>query len=86
MTPLPWLNHAFKYANQGDLFIRKASVSTINNLVLALKQLFEVPEHPVEIIGWRHAEKLYETLATAKELGNSEDMGDFFRFGWINEI
>ncbi len=73
------VNHAFKYANQGDLFIRKASVSTINNLVLALKQLFEVPEHPVEIIGWRHAEKLYETLATAKELGNSEDMGDFFR-------
>ena len=34
---------------------------------------------PVEVIGWRHAEKLYETLASAQELGSSEDMGDYYR-------
>lgn len=73
------VHHAFEHARQGDLFIRKAAASTISDLVTALLQLFDVPGHPVEEIGWRHAEKLYETLATAQELAQSEDMGDYFR-------
>lgn len=73
------VHHAFTHARQGDLFIRKASASTIADLVTALKDLFSVPDHPVDVIGWRHAEKLYETLASAQELTQSEDMGDYFR-------
>ena len=73
------VRHAFQNANQGDLFIKKAPASTIADLVTALKELFNVPDHPFEVIGWRHAEKLYETLASAQELGSSEDMGDYFR-------
>lgn len=73
------VHHAFTHARQGDLFIRKAPASTIADLVSALKNLFAVPDHPVEVIGWRHAEKLYETLASAQELTQSEDMGDYFR-------
>ncbi|MFC6446761.1 polysaccharide biosynthesis protein [Shinella zoogloeoides] len=73
------VNHAFTCARQGDLFIRKAAASTIANLVRALAELLGVPNHPVEQIGWRHGEKLYETLATAQELGQSEDMGDYYR-------
>lgn len=73
------VHHAFQNANQGDLFIKKAPASTIADLITALKELFSVPEHPVEVIGWRHAEKLYETLASAQELGNSEDMGAYYR-------
>lgn len=73
------VNHAFIHAHQGDLFIRKAPASTIGDLVTALVELFEVPRHPIEEIGWRHGEKLYETLATAQELSQSEDMGDYYR-------
>jgi UDP-glucose 4-epimerase len=73
------VHHAFDHARQGDLFIRKAVASTIGDLVTAMLELFEVPNHPVEEIGWRHAEKLYETLATAQELAHSEDMGDYYR-------
>ncbi len=73
------VHHAFDNARQGDLFIRKAPASTIEDLVTALKELFEAPEHPVEVIGWRHAEKLYETLASAQELVSSDDMGDYYR-------
>lgn len=73
------VHHAFDHARQGDLFIRKAAASTIMDLVTALLDLFDVPDHPVEVIGWRHAEKLYETLATAQELGASEDMIDYYR-------
>ena len=73
------VHHAFDHARQGDLFIRKAPASTIADLVTALKDLFHAPDHPVEVIGWRHAEKLYETLASAQELARSEDMGDYYR-------
>lgn len=73
------VHHAFNHARQGDLFIRKAGASTIEDLVAALLELFDTPDHPVEEIGWRHAEKLYETLATAQELAQSEDMGEYFR-------
>ncbi|QHD70741.1 polysaccharide biosynthesis protein (plasmid) [Sphingobium yanoikuyae] len=70
---------AFDHARQGDLFIKKAPASTIADLVTALKELFDVPDHEVNIIGWRHAEKLFETLASAQELSSADDMGDYYR-------
>jgi UDP-glucose 4-epimerase len=70
---------AFENARQGDLFIRKAPAATIGDLAQALIELFEVPDHEVQIIGWRHAEKLYETLASEQELATAEDMGDYWR-------
>ena len=73
------VNYAFTNAQQGDLFIKKAPASTIFDLVEGIKQLFNASDHPVEIIGWRHAEKLFETLASAQELATSEDLGDYFR-------
>jgi len=75
---------AFENASQGDLFIKKAAASTIETLVEAIKRLFDVPDHPVEAIGWRHAEKLYETLASAQELSQSEDIGDFLKIRMDN--
>lgn len=73
------VHHAFNHARQGDMFIRKAAAATISDLVTAMLEIFEKPEHPVEVIGWRHSEKLYETLATAQELNQSEDMGEYYR-------
>ncbi|MBM1689172.1 SDR family NAD(P)-dependent oxidoreductase [Sulfitobacter geojensis] len=73
------VNYAFEHANQGDLFIKKAPASTIFDLVQGIKELFQVPDHPVDIIGWRHAEKLFETLASAQELTSSEDLTDYYR-------
>lgn len=70
---------AFSQAQQGDLFIKKASASTIADLATALAQLFGVPSHPIKLIGWRHAEKLYETLASAQELARGDDLGGYFR-------
>ena len=70
---------AFENARQGDLFIRKAPATSICNLVQGVKNCLQVPEHPVEIIGWRHGEKLFETLASAQELTTAEDMGDYWR-------
>lgn len=70
---------ALTHANSGDLFIRKAPASSISTLVQALVEIFEVPNHPVKTIGWRHAEKLFETLATKQELATAQDMGEYWR-------
>jgi len=78
------VHYAFDHASQGDLFIRKAPAATIADLVTAIKELFDVPTHPVVVIGWRHAEKLYETLASAQELASSDDMGDYYRIRMDN--
>lgn len=70
---------SFENAGQGDLFVKKAAASTILDLTTALLELFGRPDHEVKVIGWRHAEKLYETLASAQELAKSDDMGEYFR-------
>lgn len=70
---------AFDHARQGDLFIKKAPSATIEDLVAGIKNIMDKPEHPVELIGWRHGEKLYETLASAQELSTAEDLGEYWR-------
>ena len=77
------VNFAFENANQGDIFIRKAPACTVLQLAQALQELFEA-DNEIKVIGWRHGEKLYETLASAEELLRSEDMGDYFRVSYDN--
>lgn len=69
---------AFQNANQSDLFIKKAPACTIMDLANALKNIFK-SNVAVNVIGIRHGEKIYETLATRQELHRSEDMGDYYR-------
>lgn len=69
---------AFENGKQGDLFVQKAPASTIGDLAIALKELFQV-ENEILVIGTRHGEKLYETLCTREEMGKAEDLGEFFR-------
>lgn len=70
---------AFEHGSQGDLFVQKADASTIDVLTQAIKELFEVPDYPTEIIGIRHGEKTFETLLTNEECARAVDCGDFYR-------
>lgn len=72
------VDHAFEHAEPGDLFIRKAPASTVEVLARAVAQALDV-EPQIQVIGTRHGEKLYETLATREELARAEDQGDYFR-------
>lgn len=72
------VEHAFLNAVQGDLFVKKAPACTVATLVDALGVLFNVEPH-VSVIGVRHAEKMYEVLASQEELARSTDMGSYIR-------
>lgn len=82
LLPLPeaiaLVAFAFYHGKQGDLFIRKAPACTVVDLAEALKKLFN-SDVPLRVIGMRHGEKLFETLATREELVKSEDMGQYYR-------
>lgn len=70
--------HAFEHAQQGDIFIQKSPASTVADLAQALQELFG-REAPVNIIGTRHGEKLYESLISREEMAKAEDMGRYYR-------
>ncbi|KXK71573.1 UDP-glucose 4-epimerase [Pseudomonas monteilii] len=71
--------YAFEHGNNGDLFVQKAPAATIEVLAKALTELVGKPEHPINVIGTRHGEKLYEALLSREELVCAEDMGDYYR-------
>ncbi|GAB6168253.1 polysaccharide biosynthesis protein [Clostridium carnis] len=70
--------YAFENGNQGDIFVQKAPASTVKELAVALKELFN-SSCDFKIIGTRHGEKTYETLLTREEYVKSSDEGDYFR-------
>ena len=73
------VEHAFGDAKPGDLFIRKAPASTIADLANGVAMAMGEKDPQIQVIGTRHGEKLYETLATGEELARSEDQGEYFR-------
>ena len=70
--------HSFKFGKQGDIMVQKSPASTVEDLAKALVGLFGVT-NPIQVIGTRHGEKLYETLLTKEEFAVSEDMGNYYR-------
>jgi len=70
--------HAFEHAKQGDIFVQKAPASTVGVLAQAMKELFSA-ENPIQIIGTRHGEKLYESLLSREEMARAEDMDRYYR-------
>ena len=69
---------AFTNGNPGDIFVQKSPGATIETLAQAIKELFNA-DNEIQIIGERHAEKMYETLCAKEEMAKAEDMGDFYR-------
>ncbi|MBM0225053.1 MULTISPECIES: polysaccharide biosynthesis protein [Micromonospora] len=72
------VEHAFRHARAGDVFIHKASACTVGDLAMAVCQLFDVPEK-LDVVGTRLGEKLHECLASAEEVARADDFGDFIR-------
>lgn len=71
--------YAFEHGNNGDIFVQKAPAATIETLAKALTRLLGKDQYPIDIIGTRHGEKLFEALLSREEMACAEDMGDYFR-------
>lgn len=71
--------YAFEHGNNGDMFVQKAPAATVEVLAQALTQLLDKPQHPINVIGTRHGEKLFEALLSREEMVCAEDLGGYYR-------
>jgi len=72
------VQYAFENAQPGDLFIRKAPASTIEDLAKAVAMVMGV-EPQIQVIGTRHGEKTYESLLSREEMAEAEDREEYYR-------
>lgn len=70
--------HAFQHGGQGDTYVQKAPASTVGDLAEAVRSLFNSTV-PIQVIGTRHGEKLYESLLSREEMARAEDTGQYYR-------
>ncbi|MDR1334358.1 MAG: polysaccharide biosynthesis protein [Holosporaceae bacterium] len=69
---------AFNNAESGDVFVQKASASTVYDLALAIKEIFNA-KNELKIIGTRHGEKAHETLVGREEMLKAIDLEKFYK-------
>jgi len=69
---------AFNNATPGDIFVQKAPASTIEELAIVLKDIFNSSTE-IKVIGTRHGEKLFETLLNREEMAKAQDLGDYYK-------
>lgn len=72
------VDFAFNKGRQGDIFIKKSPACSVNDLAKAIMDIFKT-EVEIKVIGTRHGEKLYETLASVEELIYAEEFDDYYR-------
>lgn len=71
--------YAFEHGNNGDIFVQKAPAATIETLARAVCELMGKPDHPIQVIGTRHGEKLFEALLSREEMAAAQDLGAYYR-------
>ncbi|MBB5392544.1 MULTISPECIES: polysaccharide biosynthesis protein [unclassified Herbaspirillum] len=71
--------YAFDNGKNGDIFVQKAPAATVQILTRAILELMGKQNHPVNEIGTRHGEKLYEALLGREEMACAEDLGAYYR-------
>ena len=70
---------AFEHAENGDIFVKKSPAADISTIAEAVKMYSNAEDHPEDILGLRHGEKMHETLLSQEESRNAIDMKDYFR-------
>jgi len=69
---------AFENGNSGDIFVQKSPSTTIGELAIAMKKIYN-SSVVIKNIGIRHAEKMHETLLSKEERLVSEELENYFR-------
>ncbi|MDA9998572.1 polysaccharide biosynthesis protein [Planktomarina temperata] len=70
--------HAFEHAAQGDIFVQKSPACTVEDLAIALRELF-ASECKIKVIGTRHGEKLYESLLAREEMAKALSTDKYYQ-------
>jgi len=70
--------YAFMHGKTGEIFVQKSPATDIKTLANVLRNLLNVPNHPINIIGTRHGEKLFEVLLSREEKVRAKDLKKYY--------
>jgi len=70
--------YAFKHGKTGEIYVQKSPAADIKTLANVLKNLLNVPHHPINVIGTRHGEKLFEVLLSREEKVRAKDLKKYY--------
>jgi UDP-N-acetylglucosamine 4,6-dehydratase/5-epimerase len=70
--------YAFKNGESGDIFVQKSPATTIGELAISLKEIYN-SDVEIKNIGIRHGEKMHEALLSKEEFLMAEDIGVYYR-------
>ncbi len=76
---------ALNNADNGDILVRKAPASTIENIANSILNIFN-SNVGLEVVGIREGEKMHETLVTREELIRAEDLNEFFKIKYLMDV
>ena len=70
--------YAFKHGKTGEIFVQKSPATDIKTLASVLINLLNVPNHPINVIGTRHGEKLFEVLLSREEKVRAKSIKKYY--------
>lgn len=70
--------YAFEFGKPGEIFVQKAPSTDLKTLAEAVKNLFKTPKHPINVIGTRHGEKLFEVLLSREEISRARELKKYY--------
>lgn len=76
--------YAFRYGENGDIFVKKSPASKIIDIANAISLNFKIKNN-IKNIGVRHGEKLHELLLSKEEKIYAKDLGKFYKINLINK-
>lgn len=69
---------AFSEGKQGELFVQKSPGATVQNVAIALNELFH-SKNEIKVIGTRHGEKKHEVLLTREDMMKASEIENFYK-------
>ncbi|MBI3103848.1 polysaccharide biosynthesis protein [Candidatus Daviesbacteria bacterium] len=69
---------ALTFGENGNMYVRKSSASTIEILAKALCKIFD-HKTGIQEVGVRAGEKIHETLVSEEEFLRAKDLGDYYK-------
>lgn len=70
---------AFEKGESGDVIVQKSPASSVGVLGEAICNIFNKKDYPINIIGKRHGEKLYEVLVSKEEMQVAKELEKYYR-------
>lgn len=71
--------YAFESGENGDTFIMKSPAANIIDVANAVAKIVGMDKFQKKIIGFRHGEKMHESLLSDEEMGHAIDLGEFLK-------